>query len=120
MLCFVLECRVALLNHPGSGIGEIGEMKSVDSEIAKIVLNAIRKTNLMRQHVEHVNRVIILSREFTIEKGELTPTLKPKRKDIERQFKDALDLLYDDGFFENGKGKYDAFGLKAEQYLCVE
>jgi len=41
-----------------------------------------------------IKRFALLSRDFTIEGGELTPTLKLKRKEIYTKYKDTIDELY--------------------------
>ena len=43
---------------------------------------------------ERLKRVAILPREFSIESGELTPSLKVKRKIVEEKWKDAIEGLY--------------------------
>jgi len=43
---------------------------------------------------EKVKNIVLLDREFEIEKGEITPTLKVKRNIIEEKYKDLIDLLY--------------------------
>ncbi len=43
---------------------------------------------------EQVKRVALLDREFEIEKGEITPTLKVKRNIIEQKYKPVIDTLY--------------------------
>jgi long-chain acyl-CoA synthetase len=43
---------------------------------------------------EQLKRVALLPAEFTIESGELTPTLKVRRKVVEARWKDAIDALY--------------------------
>ena len=43
---------------------------------------------------EQLKRVALLPAEFTIESGELTPTLKVRRKVVEARWKDAIDSLY--------------------------
>jgi long-chain acyl-CoA synthetase len=42
-----------------------------------------------------VRRYKILNRPFSIESGELTPTLKLKRKLIEEKFGDFIEEMYD-------------------------
>lgn len=44
--------------------------------------------------VEQVKKFELLPREWTIESGELTPTLKIKRKIIMEKFKDAVERIY--------------------------
>jgi long-chain acyl-CoA synthetase len=45
---------------------------------------------------ERVKRVALIERELTIEGGELTPTLKVKRRVIDEKYKDLIDRLYAD------------------------
>ena len=45
---------------------------------------------------EQVKRFIILPRDLSIEEGEITPSLKLKRKIVVQKFKDDLDTLYAD------------------------
>jgi long-chain acyl-CoA synthetase len=42
-------------------------------------------------------RVVLLDRDFTIESGHLTPTLKVKRRAVEKSYKDLIDRTYNDG-----------------------
>ncbi|HPI91951.1 MAG TPA: long-chain fatty acid--CoA ligase [Deltaproteobacteria bacterium] len=46
--------------------------------------------------VEQIRRFIILSREFSIESGELTPTLKIKRKVVSKNYAADIDRMYQD------------------------
>lgn len=43
---------------------------------------------------EKIKKVILIDRDFEIEKGELTPTLKIKRSYVEKKYKDKIDALY--------------------------
>jgi long-chain acyl-CoA synthetase len=43
---------------------------------------------------ETPKRIALLEHEFTIEGGELTPTLKVKRRVIDQQYKSVIDSLY--------------------------
>ncbi len=43
---------------------------------------------------ERVKKVALLENEFTIEGGELTPTLKVKRRVVDEQYRDVIDALY--------------------------
>ena len=42
---------------------------------------------------ERVKRVYLLPREFSIDKGEMTPTLKIKRSVIDEKYKEAIDEI---------------------------
>lgn len=44
---------------------------------------------------EKVKKFILLPKPFSIEKGELTPSLKIKRNVIEKHYKDQIDALYE-------------------------
>lgn len=44
---------------------------------------------------ERVRKFTILDKPFTIESGEMTPSLKLKRKVIEERYKDLIDDMYD-------------------------
>jgi long-chain acyl-CoA synthetase len=46
---------------------------------------------------ETPKRIGLLEHEFSIESGELTPTLKVKRRVIEQKYKALIDSLYDSG-----------------------
>ena len=50
--------------------------------------------NLDRQ--EKIRRFALLSRDFTIEEDEITPSLKVKRKVIDKKYKHVIDKLYED------------------------
>jgi long-chain acyl-CoA synthetase len=45
---------------------------------------------------EKVKKIAILDRDFEIEKGEITPTLKVKRNIIEEKYKDLIESLYEE------------------------
>ena len=63
-----------------------------------------RVVEIIRLHVEHVNahlaryeavrRWAILPAELTVEAGELTPSLKVRRRVVEQRYRDVLEGLY--------------------------
>ena len=85
-----------------------GRTPALEAAMAKLVAHpelrerlrkAVAKGNSQLAHVEHVRRFVILERDFSQEHGELTPTMKLKRKEIEQKYAPMLDRLYADPSF---------------------
>lgn len=64
-------------------------------EIKSAVQEAIDNLNKKLARFETVKKFIVLPTEFTIESGELTPSMKIKRKLLCQKYKAALDRLYE-------------------------
>lgn len=45
---------------------------------------------------ETVKKIALLEREFTVESGELTPTMKLKRRVIDEKYRDVIDRIYNE------------------------
>jgi long-chain acyl-CoA synthetase len=43
---------------------------------------------------EKIKKIVVLGRDFELEREELTPTLKVKRNKVEEKYKDLIDALY--------------------------
>jgi long-chain acyl-CoA synthetase len=43
---------------------------------------------------ERVKKFALLERELSVERGELTPTLKIKRRVIDERYRDVIEKLY--------------------------
>jgi long-chain acyl-CoA synthetase len=54
---------------------------------------AARTENLAQ--FEKIKKVAVLEHEFTVESGELTPTLKVKRRVIDQKYRNVIDRLYE-------------------------
>jgi long-chain acyl-CoA synthetase len=52
--------------------------------------------NLELSQFERIKRIALLPADFTVESGELTPTLKVKRKVVEQRWHDQIEALYSD------------------------
>ncbi len=60
--------------------------------IKRVQRDAVDLTREMNDH-ERVKRVYLLPREFSIDKGEMTPTLKIKRNVIDEKYGEAIDEI---------------------------
>ncbi len=65
--------------------------KETKKEKIKLI---IEKTNKSLTLIEKIKKFILIHEEFTIENGMLTPTLKLKRKEIIKNYKQQLENLY--------------------------
>ncbi len=63
-------------------------------EIKKLYDELLRKISRDLASHEKVRRFLLVPEPFSIEKGEMTPTLKIKRKVVEQKFKDEIEALY--------------------------
>ena len=54
----------------------------------------VEKFNVQFNHIEQVKKFELLNTEWTIDGGELTPTLKLKRKVITEKYGDAIERIY--------------------------
>lgn len=63
-------------------------------EIIKLIDTEIKKVQKDQAKFEQVRKYTIMPKSFTIENGELTPTLKIKRKVVEEKYKDVIDKMY--------------------------
>ncbi len=66
------------------------------TEIQKLVQKAIDDINSQLARYETIKSYIIVPREFSVEEGDLTPSLKIKRKQICQKYKAELEALYKD------------------------
>ena len=55
---------------------------------------AVRRGNEQLAHVEWVRRFVLLDRDFSQEHGEMTPSMKVRRKEIEKKYADLLEYVY--------------------------
>ena len=65
--------------------------KDINKEQIKIILENINKNLSL---IEKIKKFVLINEEFTISNGMLTPTLKLKRKEIIKNYKQQLENLY--------------------------
>jgi long-chain acyl-CoA synthetase len=68
-----------------------------------LISNPLVKTKMEREvigtldkfaHFEKPKKVVLIEQDFTIDSGELTPTLKVKRRTVDRKFRALIDAAY--------------------------
>jgi long-chain acyl-CoA synthetase len=47
-------------------------------------------------HYETPRKIALLEHDFSLEKGEMTPTQKVKRRVVDRNYKEVIDTIYAD------------------------
>jgi long-chain acyl-CoA synthetase len=67
-----------------------------NTAVANFIRAEIERATPNLATYEKIKRVILLDRDFEIEKGEITPTLKVKRNIIEQKYKARIDALYEE------------------------
>ncbi len=65
--------------------------KGINKEKIKLIIENINKNLTL---IEKIKKFILIFEEFTIKNGMLTPTLKLKRKEIIKNYKQQLENLY--------------------------
>lgn len=63
--------------------------------VVELVQDAIDRVNADLASYETIKRFAIIPADFTVEAGELTPSLKLRRHQIEERYRDVLDGLYE-------------------------
>ncbi len=63
-------------------------------QVNQLIQQEIKKYNTFFGNWEQIKKFTLLPEEWTVENGELTPTMKPKRKIINERFKAIIDSMY--------------------------
>ncbi|MFN2431731.1 MAG: long-chain fatty acid--CoA ligase, partial [Gemmatimonadota bacterium] len=66
----------------------------VHPQVSSLFEDVLEEVNRDLSHFESLKRFTLLPNDFTIESGELTPTLKVKRNLIESRYVDRIDGMY--------------------------
>ncbi|ORX03444.1 AMP-dependent synthetase/ligase [Mycolicibacillus trivialis] len=69
---------------------------ATDPDLLAEVDAAVKQANLAVSHAESIRKFRILPSDFTEESGELTPTMKVKRKVVAENFADEIEAIYGD------------------------
>jgi long-chain acyl-CoA synthetase len=77
----------------GSSVGDLAN----DPDLLAEVDAAVKQANLSVSHAESIRKFRILPVDFTEDTGELTPTMKVKRKVVAEKFAGDIEAIYDKG-----------------------
>ena len=83
--------QLSLLEEKGHMLSDFTESSKLKSELE----SEIELLNKKFSNPEQVKKFAILPRDFTIDDGELTPTLKIRRKQINENWSLVIQTLYD-------------------------
>jgi long-chain acyl-CoA synthetase len=99
---------VALLTLNEAEIKTFARAESLKSESLGELVNEPKIQELIQKEIDGKNKELpsfstikkfkVLPRQFTLEDGEVTPTLKLKRRVIAQKFKDMIDAMYEEAF----------------------
>jgi long-chain acyl-CoA synthetase len=84
--------QLSMLEEKGHSLTDFTDSEEVKSEIQLLV----NELNGRFSNPEQLKNFSILPRDFTIDDGELTPTLKIRRKQIRENWADVIESMYSD------------------------
>jgi long-chain acyl-CoA synthetase len=67
-----------------------------DDRVKALIQGELDRFNKNLDRQEKIRRFALLSRDFTIDDDEITPSLKVKRKNIDKKYKSVIDQMYVD------------------------
>jgi long-chain acyl-CoA synthetase len=74
--------------------GKTSEELAKDPKVYALIDEHVQKLNSQLERWETIKKFILLPRDLTIEDGELTPSMKVRRKIVEQKYITELDGLY--------------------------
>lgn len=87
------------------GIEGDPEALARDPRVRELVAGIIENVNRERSRFEQIKRFTILPRDFEMERGEVTPTLKLRRRVVLDNFADDVAALYDGATTPTGRAE---------------
>ena len=90
-----LDPEVVLPWARENGLGDKTiEQLAVDSHVKQLIEKEVERLNGQLARYETIKRFWIVPADFTVEAGELTPTMKLKRRVVVAKYQQQLDALY--------------------------
>lgn len=73
---------------------ESRDVMTTNPKVTEFILGQIAELSAGLANYERIKKITILAKEFSLENGELTPTMKVKRRVIESRYKHLIDAMY--------------------------
>ncbi len=89
-----LERNAVLEYAKQAGISINGKSLSQHPEIYNLIQKEVEEINRHLAPFESIKKFAILDEDFSIEKGEMTPTMKVKRKVVAERYQNVLEQFY--------------------------
>ena len=70
------------------------EALACDPDVRSEIASSVERVNAALSHVESIKKWRILPRDLTIAAGEMTPTLKVRRKAVGDQYHELIEEMY--------------------------
>jgi long-chain acyl-CoA synthetase len=83
----------------------VSDPENEDPEVQRLIQREVDKVNKQLSPWETVKKFVLLETPFSIESGELTPTLKVKRPIVKERYEDEIESMYQDEEQKTEAGK---------------
>ena len=83
--------QIKMLNENGHELSDFTDSEEIKSELQ----SEVDRLNEQFSNPEQLKKFVILPRDLTIDNGELTPTLKIRRKQINENWSEKIESMYD-------------------------
>lgn len=90
----VLDAETVLPWARENGLGEDLSAIAADPRLLEILQEGVDNANRHLNNVEQVKKFVVLPAEWTVDSGELTPTMKMKRKVVYERYADRIESMY--------------------------
>ena len=80
-----------MLNEKGYELSDFTDSEEIKSELQ----SEVDRLNEKFSNPEQLKKFVILPRDLTIDNGELTPTLKIRRKQINENWSEKIESMYE-------------------------
>ncbi|HEY6414138.1 MAG TPA: AMP-binding protein, partial [Edaphobacter sp.] len=97
--CVLISPNFAALEEWASGHGVLTSDRAAmvkDAKVEKAYQEIVDRVNLGLAHFESIKRVYVVPDEWSVETGELTPSMKLKRRVVEQTYSDEIARFYMD------------------------